>query len=184
MLAIDRLWLRSRPRGACAALGFASCLSRQAGDCGFRSPSPCQARAQGLGELPRPFRIIQARDETAGTGGMASGLGGGGHRSFCVWSGVKPGITAAAPSLFLLSADYYPPPRPQSPSSITSSLVELGWRRRDAGYLKARASQQVRAGLVPCSCRLHSHDWWPWVHRRPRSSLVPSKCWHTPPTEL
>ena len=135
-------------------------------------------------QFPRPFRIIQARDETAGTGGMASGLGGGGHRSFCVWSGVKPGITAAAPSLFLLSADYYPPPRPQSPSSITSSLVELGWRRRDAGYLKARASQQVRAGLVPCSCRLHSHDWWPWVHRRPRSSLVPSKCWHIPPTEL
>lgn len=51
LLAIDRLWLRSRPRGACAALGFASCLSRQAGDCGFLSPSPCQARTQGLGEL-------------------------------------------------------------------------------------------------------------------------------------
>lgn len=73
-------------------------------------------------QFPRPFRIIQARDETAGTWGMASGVGGGGHRSCCVWSEVKPGITAAAPSLFLLSADYYPPPRPQSPSSTTSSL--------------------------------------------------------------
>lgn len=27
------------------------CLSRQAGDCGFRSPRSCQARTQGLGEL-------------------------------------------------------------------------------------------------------------------------------------
>lgn len=51
---LGRLRLRSRPRGACAALGHAARVSLEARDCGFRSPCPCLAGMRQLGQLPAP----------------------------------------------------------------------------------------------------------------------------------
>lgn len=50
---LERLWLRSRALGACAALGFRFPPLSGGPGLWFPPPHPCLARAQEPGELPR-----------------------------------------------------------------------------------------------------------------------------------
>lgn len=168
---LHRLWLRSRPRGARAALGIR--FLPLAGGQGLwfplaKSLPGAHARAwrawrtrlaqTALGlSFSAPFGSEKRQTKQLGEEEWPTDWGWR-DRGSRVWRGVKTGTTAARPLPLPLSEDCYPLPRPQSPPGATYRLVGLSWphgcARLPGGEDNPGPSQQVRAPvrgrLVAC----------------------------------
>lgn len=173
---LDRLWLRSRARGACAALGFACRLSQEDPDCGFRRHSPAWRARTGAWlasfpqaleakcaepQFPSSFRIREATDKTVQGGGMANGLVSG--RPTVPGCGGGSRVDPLLPSLLPLSANFFTISKRRLDETLARCDFPRGCARLHVGQDKPGGSQQVHSQLwARLGPNPHFDCCWPW----------------------